>query len=67
MKNYIKSMVPWRPFNDNTSNKTTTMSMNHIYNNHGSMGRYCGNCKQGICTAIAREYKHQKCVKINPF
>ena len=54
-------------FNDNTSNETTTMSMDHIYNNHGSMGRYYGNCKQGIHTAIAREYMHQKGVKINHF
>ena len=46
-------------FNDNTSNETTTMSMDHIYNNHGSMERYCGNCEQGIRKAIARENKHK--------
>ena len=31
--------APWQSIlKDNTSNKTTTMSMDHIYNNHGSMG-----------------------------
>ena len=39
------------------------MSMKHIYINHGSMGRYCGNWKQGNRKAIAREYKYQKSVK----
>ena len=47
-------MASWRSIlNDNTSNKTITMSMDHIiYNNHGSMGRYCGNYDWGICKAI---------------
>ena len=39
------------------------MSMDHSYNNHGSMGQYCGSCKWGIRKAIAREYKYQKSVK----
>ena len=46
---------------DNTSNKTTTMSIDHIYDKHGIMRRYCGNCKQGICKAIARETSTQMC------
>ena len=54
-------MASWRSIlNDNTSNKTITMSMDHIiYNNHGSMGRYCGNYDWGIHKAITstREYK----------
>ena len=52
--------APWQSIlKDNTSNKTTTMSMDHIYNKHGIMRRYCGNCKQGICKAIARETSTQ--------
>ena len=43
------------------------MSMDHSYNNHGSMGQYCGSCKWGIRKAIAREYKHQNALKLTIF
>ena len=59
-------MAPWRSiFNDNTSNKTITMSMDHIYNNHGSMRRYCGNYDWGIRKAITREYKQAQKMRQN--
>ena len=39
------------------------MSMDHIYNNHGSMERCYGNCKRCIRQSIAREYSTKNASK----